>query len=67
MCVCTVYIYYVSINTHECIRCIIYNMNYMHVNIFKIYTVCVFLYIYIIMYIFIIYTKTLILDVINCN
>ncbi len=61
MCMCTVYIYYVYIYkyTHPCIYFIkkiyilnifIYNITYMNrnVNIFKIDTVRVFIYIYII-------------------
>ncbi len=64
MYVCTVYIYYVYINTHTCV-CIfqknvlflyiksIYNINHIYINskyinIFKMYTVCVCIYIYII-------------------
>ncbi len=51
ICVCTVYIYYVYINTHTCMYIFKKNVmfikyiNYMniniHVNILKMYTVCV--------------------------
>ncbi len=63
MCV-TVYIYYVHINTHTCMYIFVkicyhyilnifiddhlYDYEYIHVNIFKVYAVCVVFYICII-------------------
>ncbi len=58
MCVCTAYMYYAYINTHTCmyilkknvmfifLNIFIYDINYMNINICKIYAVCVYLYMY---------------------
>ncbi len=78
ICFCTVYIYYVYINTNIYKFCLyikyhiwykLWEYKYVHVNIFKIYTVYVCIYIYIInihsTHTYIMQTKTCILDVIN--
>ncbi len=56
LCVCNVYVCYVYINTHTCAYILkinilfkydqLYEYKYIHVNIFKVYTVYVCIYIY---------------------